>query len=1021
MNIGDLFYTLRGDGSQLVVDAQKSGAAAAQAFGLKFKSVADAGKIVAGAALAIATVQGAQLNQVLNDLQAETGATGEDWAAMQGVVRRENGRTTESIDQIADATKSMRQDLHLTGDEIDKYADHIFNAGLATHTSAATISADTAHIADGYNVNIDRALGSIDQIIASQEKWGGSIQDRLAVLPTLAKALRGLNGTLDDGVALLNVASASGLGYETVQKALNTAVGKFKIPPTLQEIIGLQDKHASAVSRANGEVQTIEDTLAKFEVPSAMAQIVATLNAIPDPTERARAAEELYNAEVAKFNADPLQRYLDILAAIPDDQARTQRATELFGGKAGPIWAQLAGTIGKSGGTLEAFNVTQTEAGDKADEVARKIDSGPVRSLQLLGEKLGSLLADAGSNTLVTGIASIGTVLGGFAPNLSGKIASGIAGAVKAAWKKVGADVAGRAVVKFAADQAATVYLKALFLGDAVSDAVRRLWVRVVESAIVQSAIERAGSVAATAYLKYLIAGDVISGAISGLWARIAGSAVVTGAVEAAGSAGATAYLKALFVGDALAGAVAAAWARVPGSALLASAITAVGTAAFGVLAGAITVAALAAPIAIAVLLIPKIQSLVDPNDLHGQLNQLTDDVASGKRVYVDAGKQNANAYVEAATETIATQLGPAINDELERLRPGLVTTGTSTGKKYGDAVVSGAKRSLVSTGGVVASAISSTFAANLPFAHIGSGAKAAGNRLAGAVAQGIRDKRAAVDQAWADLLDAIKHQIKPATERSHLLGELASKALIRGLHSKDPEVRAQARYTKQVIIDRLTELGANAHNIGTKGMEALRRAMHSKDPDIRAAALAIYHAATQPVSKLPAAGTTYGSNFIKNVIAGMNSQQTALALASAGLAGIARDHFQLSSPAKVGPWSKLGGPEGWGRRFSAYVVRGIAAGLPDLNATLSQRMGNLPSLAGSVPGTLGLAGGVPAVAGDSFNSGSVTFGDIHLHGIGSDVSPAAAQRFGQSVLAEVSRGFREQARRRGIHAAVIP
>src|SRR5207244_632557 len=84
VNIGDLYYTLRGDGSQLVIDAQQSGAAAAQAFGLKFQTVANAGKIVAGAALAIATVQGAQLNQVLNDLQSETGATGEDWAAMQG-------------------------------------------------------------------------------------------------------------------------------------------------------------------------------------------------------------------------------------------------------------------------------------------------------------------------------------------------------------------------------------------------------------------------------------------------------------------------------------------------------------------------------------------------------------------------------------------------------------------------------------------------------------------------------------------------------------------------------------------------------------------------------------------------------------------------------------------------------------------------------------------------------------------------------------------------------------------------
>jgi hypothetical protein len=47
--------------------------------------------------------------------------------------------------------------------------------------------------------------------------------------------------------------------------------------------------------------------------------------------------------------------------------------------------------------------------------------------------------------------------------------------------------------------------------------------------------------------------------------------------------------------------------------------------------------------------------------------------------------------------------------------------------------------------------------------------------------------------------------------------------------------------------------------------------------------------------------------------------------------------------------------------------------------------------------------------------------GGIHLEGIGSDVSPAAAEQFGKAVLREVATGFRQGSARRGITVAVRP
>jgi len=118
---------------------------------------------------------------------------------------------------------------------------------------------------------------------------------------------------------------------------------------------------------------------------------------------------------------------------------------------------------------------------------------------------------------------------------------------------------------------------------------------------------------------------------------------------------------------------------------------------------------------------------------------------------------------------------------------------------------------------------------------------------------------------------------------------------------------------------------------------------MKSKDPDIRAAALAIYNSATGKGSgtgpaDLPSVGYGFGSGLVKQIIYGMNAQQNALKTAAAGLAGTARNYFQLSSPAKEGPWSQMGGPEGWGERFTKFMARGMVRAVRNVSDA-SQRL----------------------------------------------------------------------------------
>jgi hypothetical protein len=115
--------------------------------------------------------------------------------------------------------------------------------------------------------------------------------------------------------------------------------------------------------------------------------------------------------------------------------------------------------------------------------------------------------------------------------------------------------------------------------------------------------------------------------------------------------------------------------------------------------------------------------------------------------------------------------------------------------------------------------------------------------------------------------------------------------------------------------------------------------------------------------------------------------------------AGAAADFLHGHSPPKKGPLSTI--DEG-GANVTKAWAKGLASGI----GYVHRAVGTLASV--PMPGLAG--GGVrdwqpaePPAAG----AGLTINGGLHLHGVGSDVSPAAAQRFGQQVLREVAAGFR--------------
>jgi hypothetical protein len=294
--------------------------------------------------------------------------------------------------------------------------------------------------------------------------------------------------------------------------------------------------------------------------------------------------------------------------------------------------------------------------------------------------------------------------------------------------------------------------------------------------------------------------------------------------------------------------------------------------------------------------------------------------------------------------------------------------------------------------------------------------ARAAGNRAGEGLARGILDARQKPVDAFTQMVEMLKAPLSKTAEVTRLLGQLASKELQEALASRDPAIRAWAAHTKQSIIDRLYEIKPHAGIVSRDAARLLEQGFKSRDTDIRAAAENIKKLIEGQLKTLPTAAGLWGEALARQYADGIRRKATLSTTASQQLANNVRNVLQVRSPAKEGPFAEMGGPEGWGERWASLWSRGLRSGLGGMRDLLG---GLVPSGALQLAAQSGLT--VPPAAG-SQGAGGLTVqvnGGIHLNGIGSDVSPAAARRFGQSIMDEIAGGLREQHARAGLTVLV--
>lgn len=493
---------------------------------------------------------------------------------------------------------------------------------------------------------------------------------------------------------------------------------------------------------------------------------------------------------------------------------------------------------------------------------------------------------------------------------------------------------------------------------------------------------------------------------------KIGASAAVKGAASKAGAAVAITFRTAFAGAMALGAIVATALNAIPGSSLVKGAASKLGNF-LGTSLGKVGAAAFAAFMIFEVVqTYNRIKAELDAQlaqistDAQKQLTSATNDALAMQKAALEKGIADLNSvwdlglFTGDARAKLQAELD-ATNAELER-------RASEMGPSFGEGLAQGAPDVGAGADAMLGGMVG-------PLLEAVGDAYQGGRDAVAAHAQALRGGWDSVQGAWDSLKDAMKDPMSKAKRIAELEGILSSKRLAKGLKSNDPLIRAESEALVIAIEDELALLKGIGEDKGQKGGKGVADGLRDKKGAVRDAAGDLNTAASNKLGALNLRdeGREAGGQFA----AGLRSALNIVGGAAAALAAEVAKYLQFGSPTERGPFSEDGGPEGWGTIGAQDFAKGwdqdpsstVSRLAERARAALAAPLGNavLPNfaLAGAAMG--GAAGPLPPTA-----AGLVVNGGIHLHGVGSDVSPQRARDFGQQVLDEVASGFRQQTAR---------
>lgn len=837
MNIGDVFLALRADGGRFLVEtkaeAEKAGDAAGKTLGERISSGASkairAGLVLVSGAAAIATAGMHELEDATADYRTETGATEEQAREAGKAILEMSSRNVQPIREIGKVLGLVHTDLGLVGEEADATAERFLHFARVTKRDAAAEVKSFDDILDAWELTAADIPGLMDKLVASHQRYGGSIEQNEAALAAMAPQLKALNLTVDDGIGLLNLFASSGLDAAAGQKALNSAITNLPKGESLTEFIAR-------------------------------------------------------------------------LSTIEDDGLRAQAAMEVFGAKAG---AGLANAIRPGIGSLDKFKVSAEDAAGAAQAAAEAADSSFGTRIQLVLKGFAAKMIEAGESfgPLLTGLAGVSTLLTSvFGPEILRKLGPRVVATFKA-------------IASAGADAFSDVWTGAggTVVGNTIASRIENIF-DPEKNTVLGGVMRKAAAKAAAVWGIGFAAGTAITAALAQLLGALGASPELTAAITASG-----ATLGAIFQAAFVAGIAALAF---------------VGSG--------------------------QIVNALGLHDIDLSKPYYSKGVQAGQG-FVEGVRATGTEAVDAAAQLVEDAVhraGERMDGMLAPARTELSLTGGSVedyqsrqkaalDKAYADVQLFAANALATLQG--FRSAIEGGYQASLSAAE-----DAEKTRLELVIQEGALaelDKDYTENHAtWtaAQIADYQLRRLGITTEMQQLQYHLsligdetarvaAEKARLGAianalLTEKNPEV-IQGYHDEQQSI--MKDLGRIASEGGPAASEAA---------DTIAVALGA-------LGMLPADARGWGWQLGSEYADGLRATYGDLQDAADGAARILSDNIRIASPAKKGPLSLGGGPEGWGERLTEQWAHGIVSGVNLVRAAVG-RLAGAADLSTLVPGT---------------------------------------------------------------------
>jgi hypothetical protein len=316
------------------------GGAVQKGIGAGAKTLAAGGAVLFG----VATKGAIDLQNATIDFQAATGATADEAEQAGQSINRLFGSNITTMGEASGVLAALKTNMGLTGQAAEDAAGRILDFSKVTGQDAVAAVSALDDLTDTYNLNSQQQSDVLDQLVTSQQKYGGSVTDNQAALAKLGPALTAANLNYGDGIGLLNLFAGAGIDASKAPAALTKALSKVKSPEELQKLI-----------------DDIRNT--------------------KDPFERAQKAADLFGAKAGPGLATALSKGgLDTFKVSADEAAGSvEKAADTIDSKLGN---QVTLALNKAKAALAGFG---TELGPAVTGIASLASLGAPLAKGLIG------------------------------------------------------------------------------------------------------------------------------------------------------------------------------------------------------------------------------------------------------------------------------------------------------------------------------------------------------------------------------------------------------------------------------------------------------------------------------------------------------------------------------------------------------------------------------------------------------------------------------------------------------------